>query len=236
MTRLLEEANRHGNDPELFAGLVHACRYAGLYPESIAAHAEARRLDPNVPTSFEQTLMMTGDLDRLLSIQRPATVAGADDGIRIMALGLGGRRDEAARLIGEMRRATRIPAFRAWIDLLTAWLEGRPDVMVERLSAFSTLKIQDDPEAAFIEGWLLCDAGAHDAGLAHLHRATSKGYFAFDVLATAAQFAPLRGDADFENVVALAGRGRDEARAAFRSAGGERLLGVPQLHSTGVRS
>ena len=37
---------RHGNDPELFAGLVHACRYCGLLDESIAAHAEARRLDP----------------------------------------------------------------------------------------------------------------------------------------------------------------------------------------------
>ena len=43
LVRLLNEANRHGNDPELFAGLVHACRYCGLYAESIAAHAEARR-------------------------------------------------------------------------------------------------------------------------------------------------------------------------------------------------
>ena len=30
MVRLLGEANRHGNDPELFAGLVHACRYCGM--------------------------------------------------------------------------------------------------------------------------------------------------------------------------------------------------------------
>ena len=48
LVRLLGEADRHGNDPELFAGLVHACRYCGLYEQSIAAHAEARRLDPNV--------------------------------------------------------------------------------------------------------------------------------------------------------------------------------------------
>ena len=56
------------NDPELFAGLVHACRYCGLYEQSIAAHEEARRLDPNVPTSLEQTLLMTGDIDRLLTV------------------------------------------------------------------------------------------------------------------------------------------------------------------------
>ena len=67
--RLLNEANRHGNDPELFAGLVHACRYCGLFEESIAAHVEARRLDPNVPTSLEQTLLMAGELDDLLSVE-----------------------------------------------------------------------------------------------------------------------------------------------------------------------
>ncbi len=56
LRRLLGEANQHGNDPELFAGLVHACRYCGLFEQSVAAHAEARRLDPNVTTSVEQTL------------------------------------------------------------------------------------------------------------------------------------------------------------------------------------
>jgi predicted Zn-dependent protease len=39
LVRLLSQANRHGNDPELYAGLVHACRYCGLYEESIACIA-----------------------------------------------------------------------------------------------------------------------------------------------------------------------------------------------------
>ena len=69
--RLLNEANRHGNDPELFAGLVHACRYCGLFEESIAAHAEARRLDPNVPTSLEQTLLMAGEIEHMLGVEPP---------------------------------------------------------------------------------------------------------------------------------------------------------------------
>ena len=118
LVRLLGEANRHGNDPELFAGLVHACRYCGLYEESIAAHAEARRLDPNVPTSLEQTLLMTGDIERLLGVERPAIVAGADDGIRVIGLGLAGRRDEARRALLDMRQASRIPAFQSWTDYL----------------------------------------------------------------------------------------------------------------------
>ena len=67
IVRLLGQATRHGNDPELFAGLVHACRYAGLYEESMAAHAEARRLDPHITTSFQQTLLMMRNIDRLVA-------------------------------------------------------------------------------------------------------------------------------------------------------------------------
>jgi hypothetical protein len=133
-------------------------------------------------------------------------------------------------------RAPRIPAFRAWVDLLGAWLERRPDEMVERLAAFSSLKIQDDPEASFIQGWLLCDAGAYEAGLGYVHRAASRGYFAFDVLSRQQHFDPLRDDKDFQNVLAASERGRDQARAAFRAADGARLLGVPLLRSTAVRS
>ncbi|HYN08482.1 MAG TPA: tetratricopeptide repeat protein [Vicinamibacterales bacterium] len=46
MVRLLGEARRHGNDPELYAGLVHACRNCGLFDESLAAHAHAHAQPP----------------------------------------------------------------------------------------------------------------------------------------------------------------------------------------------
>src|SRR6185436_17668455 len=36
MTRLIRLAGRNGNDPELFTGLVVACRYAGLHEASVA--------------------------------------------------------------------------------------------------------------------------------------------------------------------------------------------------------
>ena len=124
--RLLGEAGRHGNDPELFAGLVHACRYCGLFEQSIAAHEEARRLDPNVPTSLEQTLLMTGDIERLLAIERPRSPAAATTVIRVIGLGLAGRRDEArqrARRHAPARRA--FPPSRSWTDSLMAWLERR---------------------------------------------------------------------------------------------------------------
>jgi TolB-like protein/tetratricopeptide (TPR) repeat protein len=226
VVRLIGAAGRHGNDPELFAGLVHACRYCGLFDQSIAAHVEARRLDPTVPTSLEQTLLMSGDLDRLLAVNRPGVDAGADEGIRIMALGLAGHRDEARRRLVEMRQRVRIPAFQSWIDYLATWLDGRSLDMIVRLSALQALRIQDDPEAIFLEGWLLCDAGDHAKGLGYLQRAVAKGYFASPTLSHAGQFNPLRTDPAFEALLTEAEAGRQRALAAFRDAGGEKLVGA----------
>jgi serine/threonine protein kinase/tetratricopeptide (TPR) repeat protein len=225
LVRLLGEANRHGNDPELFAGLVHACRYCGLYEQSIAAHTEARRLDPNVPTSVEQTLLMTGDIDRLLAIEPPRVIAGADDGIRVIGLGLAGRRDEARRKLVDMRESSRIPIFRTWIDYLMAWLDGRPADMILPMATFNGLKINEDPEAIFQEGWLLCDVGEHEAGLAELQRAVAKGYFVSPTLSGRPQFDALRSHAGFRALLEEADAGRQRALAAFREAGGERLIG-----------
>ena len=225
LVRLLVEADRHGNDPELFAGLVHACRYCGLFDESLAAHAEARRLDPNVPTSVEQTLHMMGAVDRLLAFERPRVIAGADDGIRVIALGLAGRRDEARQLLAAMRESSRIPLFYAWIEYLSAWLDRRTEDLEARSAGRRGLKINEDPEAIFQDGWLLCDMGRHRAGLPHLQRAVANGYFVPSTLAERPQFDPLRSDPAFRALLDDAAAGKARALAAFRQAGGDRLIG-----------
>jgi serine/threonine protein kinase len=223
VVRLLTQAHRHGNDPELFAGLVHACRYCGLCAESIAAHAEARRLDPHVPTSLEQTLLMAGDIERLLAGDTRPVGGGGDEGIRVIAFGLAGRRDEARKLLIGMRETRRIPLFEVWIDYLMAWLDRSPNR--PELGAHGGLKIYDDPEAIFQEGWLLCDRGEHEKGLTYLTRAVGKGYFVVETLVHSRQFDALRADPVFQTLLADAEAGRQQAQAAFREAGGEQLLG-----------
>jgi TolB-like protein len=225
LMRLLGEANRHGNDPELFAGLVHACRYCGLYDESIAAHAEARRLDPNVPTSVEQTLLMTGDINRLLGVEPTRIDPGADEGIRVIGLGLAGRRDEARRALVDMSQKRRIPLFQSWSEYLMSWLDRHSADMFRGMPTFHGLKIQDDPEAIFLEGWLLCDVGEHERGLGHLQRAVAEGYFVTPTLAGSRQFDALRSLPAFQTLLVEAEAGRRQALAAFDEAGGERLLG-----------
>ena len=225
VVRLLTAATRHGNDPELFSGLVHACRYAGLYQESLAAHAEARRLDPNIQTGLEQTLLMTGDVDQLLAADPNADASGADDGIRIIALGLHGRREDAKAALERMKDQPKIPLFRTWTEHLHAWLDRRAPEMLEEIGKLTQLAIFEDPEAIFQEGWLLCDVGAHEKGMTFLERGVDRGYLASPVLKRASQFDPLRGTPAFESLVADGEALRLRALEAFRAAGGERLLG-----------
>ncbi len=225
MVRLLNEATRHGNDAELFAGLVHACRYAGLFDESIAAHAEARRLDPNIATSFQQTLLMNGDIDRLVAAEASDRVPGGGDaGIRVIGLGLFGRRDEARHALANLEQSAPIQTFQAWKLHLAAWLDGRVDDMLATLSLFAPLKVFDDPEAIFQEGWLFCDVGEHLRGRDYLQRAVARGYFPALTLTKWPQFDVLRDDSVFRTLVAEAEAGRQRARAAFQEAAGERLL------------
>ena len=233
MTRLLVEAGRRGNDPELFAGLVHSCRYCGLFEESIAAHAEARRLDPNVPTSVQQTLLMAGDIEQLEAVEPSPFVAGADEGIRVIGLGLAGRREEARTALLRMRRA-HIPAFQSWSEFLMAWLDKRTEDMVHRMSTFDQLKIMEDPEALFQEGRFFCDVGEYQKGLGLVQRAVAKGYWVAPTLERSREFQALRRDSEFQAILAEAAAGRERAAASFREAGGERLLGRRARSEPGI--
>jgi len=97
--------------------------------------------------------------------------------------------------------------------------------MFAGMSVLGGLKIMDDPEAIFQEGWLLCDVGEHERGLDQLRRAVAKGYFVAPTLSGSRAFDPLRSEPAFQTLLAEAEAGRQQALAAFRDAGGERLLG-----------
>ena len=66
MERLLKRAQTHRNDPNVFTGLVQACRYCGLLEASVAAHNHARQLDPNVRTSVAYTYLHLGNFQKAL--------------------------------------------------------------------------------------------------------------------------------------------------------------------------
>ena len=226
MVRLLEEANRYGSDPELFAGLVHACRYCGLFEASLAAHAEGRRLDPNLATSVGQTMLLSGDIERLVATMNPAPTGDGNPGTLVIGLGMAGRRSEALHVLAGMKSQPQISSYKRWIGMLSAWLEGTPADVIAHIARYGELAILEDPEGIFQAGWWLCDVGEHQRGLPYLERALAKRYYPAPTLIRSAQFDALRGTPAFDSLVNDAEAGRQRALAAFRQAGGARLLGV----------
>ena len=119
MVRLLGQASRRSTDPELFAGLVYACRYCGLLGASLRADARARRLDPSIKTSVIHTLWMLRDHDAVVAstVEAPVVV-----GFSLAALG---RTSEALAFLAE-KQGKVPPRIRQIIGALRALLEGHP--------------------------------------------------------------------------------------------------------------
>jgi serine/threonine protein kinase/tetratricopeptide (TPR) repeat protein len=223
LVRLIGEGTRHGNDPELFAGLVHACRYCGLFEESMAAHAEARRLDPGVPTSHLSTLLMMDDIDRLVGATE--AMEGAEDGVFATGLGLAGRLDDARAAVARMGEKSNLPAVKLWQSHLSNFVDGNGRAMLQTLEQMAGLPIFNDPEVLFQEAWMLCAVGEHKDAMRFLDRAVGRGYYPASTLASSAHFDPLRGTPAFAAVLNDATAGRARALTAFAAAGGARLLG-----------
>ena len=93
---------RNENNPEIFAALVHACRYCGQLDASIAAHERAFRLDRNFQTSVSHTYLALGDYEKALYWY--GTMAGVY--LDALALASMGRLQEASALLWTRRERT----------------------------------------------------------------------------------------------------------------------------------
>jgi eukaryotic-like serine/threonine-protein kinase len=219
MVRLLGLAGSARNDPEIFAGLVHACRYCGLLEASEAAHREARRLDPHIWTSVVYTWWARGEMERLVA----ETADAGDFQLRVVALEALGRRDEALRSLEAVPTTTLTPVFAAMRAGLIALFEGAPGAT----DAFASLvATHSDPEAFFMYAVVQAHFGDGDRALAGLTNAVDGGFSVAQALREHPWLASLRGRPAFAGLVDRAEERRLQALAAFRDAGGETLLGA----------
>jgi tetratricopeptide (TPR) repeat protein len=219
MVRLLERAQTHPNDPELFAGLVQACRFCGLLDESIAAHHRARRLDSKAVTSVAHTFFLKGDYERSLETY------GATAGYYLDAaiLTLTGREADAAELLARRHSSgVRAGWMRTLMDSLRALLEGEREKSAQ-LVRRALAEPARDPEVKFYLARHLARSGAHREALDTIRDLVAEGFFCSTALVCDPWLQPLTGLPDFQDVRDAVLLREADARAAYAASSGDRV-------------
>jgi serine/threonine protein kinase/tetratricopeptide (TPR) repeat protein len=221
MERLLKRAQAHRNDPDLFTGLVQACRYCGLLKASVAADERARRLDPNVTTSVAYTFRYLNDfraaLDHSASVDEYAVaLAWAPPGHEEEAIGRL-REREKANPPGRLRHGV-IVSFRCY-------LEGERSKSLEAIEECLGLGFHD-PEARFALGALQAKLNEPQRALDTLSQALEEGYICYHTLLCHPWLDSVRAHPGFPELASRAGERSSQAQAIFVDNGGDWLLGV----------
>lgn len=221
MIRLLERVRARNADPDLFAALVHTCRYCGLLEASVAAHERARQLDPLISTSVICTLWAMGNHARALDEAAGETVGY----IPALVLASMGREPEAVVLLKERERRKPEIHVLGYITSLRALLEGRREESLDAIER--TLGASyPDPEGLYLLGRELAFLGERDRAIAVLRQAVEGGFYAFPLMARDGWLDSLRADPAFGSIVRRAEERRREALTSFLHEGGDRLLSV----------
>jgi tetratricopeptide (TPR) repeat protein len=220
MSRLLERASLQMHDPELFAGLVQACRYCGLLDEAIAAYERARRVDSGIRTGVAHAYLMRGDYDKVIEtdLDNPPFPS-------ILAMELSGRVREAIEELRVRETAPLPPLLRHLMQATRSLIEGKLDEcrsVTEML--FAAWRSRDPCGGYYMARHL---ARMNDArALPILSRSVEDGFFVPAFLKRDPWLDPLRDRAELERVIQRAEERHDEARRAFLAAGGNRVLGL----------
>ena len=222
--RLLGRLRSRSNDPDLFAGLVQACRYVGLLEASVAAYHHATRLDPAIVTSVAHSYFMLGQYQRAAEVDpdHPPYIAF----IATVALG---QRDEAAAIWEASKvHAGSHPHVDLMMQLFQAMLDGETDRGRRALIDMTEYRGFNDPE-----GWYYWAQGAaqlddKENALELLTRAVTTGFSCPRALESTPLLDSLRGSSEFARLLAIAREGHEAAATAFAQADGHRLLGIPR--------
>ena len=219
MLRLVHRAHDRTGDPELFAGLVQACRYCGLLEPSIAAFEHAHRLDPHIRTSVAHAYLAVGDYERVLTtnVEDPPV-------LNAYALAALGRTADAVDLLRKVDRGSLPKLYRVYAHAALCLFEGKWTEARDSVRTLISAPSMRDP-CARIAARALAYLGDHDAAIECVKRSVSGGFFCFPWLARDSWIDSLRHRPEFRVVLAEAEAGHRHAADAFERAGGDRLLG-----------
>jgi DNA-binding winged helix-turn-helix (wHTH) protein/tetratricopeptide (TPR) repeat protein len=215
MARLLERSR--SADPEVFAGLVSACRYCGLLEGSVAADARARRLEPRIRTSVVHTHFVRRDYVRVA-----ATKLEEVPYIGPVALAALGRGAEAVSALRELEPRTRT-RLREFMVAARCLIEGN---RADSLAAVNRVLSSDfsDPEGLYYLARHLAHLNEVNRSLETFRRVVDGGYFCYPAMAADEWLAPLRQEPEFKKLLATARSRHEHAVRLFQEKQGDELL------------
>jgi eukaryotic-like serine/threonine-protein kinase len=212
LVRLLTATLSNDRDAELWAGLVHACRYCGLLDASVAAHTRATQLDPATATSVRHTYWLLGDSKRALKGSGLFYFEG-------MVLASIGRTEQALAHLREMERMKRPELMQKFVSSLRLFLEDRRD---ESLAAEYCIQNFPDPEAVYYMARQLVQLGERARALEALNDVLDRGFLLSAALTTDPWLTPLDTEPGYDELLR---RSRHlEADITFTRMGGPDLV------------
>ena len=220
MERLLKRAQAHRNDPDLFTGLVQACRYCGLLDASVAAHERVRGLDPNATTSVTYTFRYLNNIPAALDH------CSSPDEYALALAWAPGREEEAIGRLREREKANPPGRLRHGVIVsFRNYLEGARNKSLEAIEECLQLEFRD-PEARFALAALLAKLNEPQRALELVSRVLEEGYVCHSILLQHPWLQSLRSHPGFANLANRAAEQSLQAQAAFLENGGDRLLGI----------
>jgi serine/threonine protein kinase/Tfp pilus assembly protein PilF len=218
MARLLTRA-QSTSDPEIFTGLVIACRFCGLLEASLAADRQARRLDPTVRTSVMYTHFMLGDWERAM-----ASDTDTLKWVTNWTLPLLGRQNEAIASFREMESRPLPGTIRDMMRACRLVMEGNREESFKIAQTFFYKHF--DPEGLYFTARVLARLDEPIASLDLLDRIVGQGFYCSSILMRDPWMDSIRGRSRFADVVRRADERTREAHDEFIRLDGHRLLAL----------
>ncbi len=223
MLRLLDRARFRRNDPDLFAGLVQACRYCDELEASVAAHQRARHLDPHVPTSVAHTYFLLGDYQKTIEYYETKSGYYLDCAALVM---LGERDTALARLREREQSGGATGSVRAIMQSLRAYLEGNISECLGAIGAGESLTYRD-AEILFYMARHLVQIDERERALKTLSRVVDDGFLCGSAMLRDPWLSSLRSLPEYSQLIENAEQARRQVHARFLEAGGSHLLTIP---------
>ena len=222
MLRLLNRARLRRNDPDLFAGLVQACRYCDELEASLASHRRGLHLDPHLVTSVEHTYFLLGDYSKTLDCYAKKTGYYLD----CAALAaLGDNVTALARLRERERMGAAGNPIQAIVRSLRAYIEGDFQECLNAIEVGESLT-HSDPEILYYMARHLARINQQERAITALSRTINGGFLCATAVSRDPWFASLRPSPHFVEMMRKAELQRCKVHAAFLEAGGEQLISV----------